>query len=215
MAQDLFEVETDPILSAYNEEDIKTFVHDLFLAFQVASRIDEAYGEGASGKTGKNIDSFKLFIQDWNKKYRDILLKFSVTSIECRLDLFIYDTIKNSANIASKMKRFKQAKLYRKNGKIELEATFECSDASTNENTLNLIQDGNLLRMIYNKEDMLNAKSPEFKLCAYYGLKNGFVREIDLKKYSQEFSFDLTAESSKGEGEGWGRRYADIVFSRN
>jgi hypothetical protein len=207
----LFEIQSEQILSGYTNEDLKTFVHDLFLIFKVFDHIDHEYYEGESILIRKDIDKYKSMIKDWNAKYRDIILKFDLGSIECSLCVFIKEEARNIVPLVKNMKGYISHKIHRKDEYTELETVFEGENEGS-ENTLNLRKEKEILQLIYCKEDMLDPKSPEFRICIYFGLKGGFEHDMNLKKYEKEFSFDLSSEETKSAGDGWSRWYPDVVF---
>lgn len=196
-----FQIETDDILKEYSHSDIKIFVYDLFLSFNILNYIDKLYGQGESNKIDSDIKKYKNFIKEWNKKYRDVILDFIVGGIECKLEIFLDCNIDYASKLISRMYRY----LRTNKSSSKLVAVFKSDEG---ENTLNLQDDKKMMKMIFLKEDMLNPKSPEFRLCTYFAMKNGFKREIDLQKYANEFSFDIDDSSD----EGWNRRYPGIEF---
>ena len=99
------------------------------------------------------------------------------------------------------MNRFKKYELYSKGGRT-LEAFFD-SRQSEGENTLTLKEEKDLLKLIYLQEHMLDPHSPEFRLCTFYAMKEGFNKDIDLQKYENDFSFFITDGIEKRSGSGW------------
>ncbi len=202
----LFEIETDPIFHGYSQQDVQAFVHDLFLVFNVLSHIDREYGEGDSPFVVRDIENFKKLTDDWNKKYRDIILRFYVTGIECRMAVYLKESRDNMLLILKRMKSFSKVKT----SGPEMEAYFQEGFENRSDNTLSLYEEKGMFKLIYLAEDMLDPKSPEFKLCTFFGLKDGYDRTISLKKYQKQFSFDNISSSLKGEG--WERRFPTVVF---
>ena len=197
-----FVIETDDILKSYSHEDIKTFVYDFFLSFNILRRLDYIYGKGKGRRLDNDIKKFRIFINDWNRKYRDIILEFIVDGIQCRLDIYLITTVSEVSKLIERMNRF--VNLQKSASKVA--ATFE---TGSGDNSLTLKSEKKMMKVIYLEEDMLNPKSPEFKLCTYFAMKNGFEKEINLQKYAEEFSFDLGEGSGEG---GWARRYPGIEF---
>ena len=209
----LFEIESEEILSVYSEEDIKIFVKDLYLTFKIFDYIDHEYFDTESIVTKKDIEKFRHMVNDWNKKYRDILLEFSLGSFECNLKVYILEKAQNILPLVKKMKGYVSSKIIKNSSGEELETIFHGSD-ERNENSLNLRKEEGRLRMIYSLEDMMTPKSPEFRLCIFFALKGGYEKEINVKRYEKEFSFDLTSQRDRTKGEGWARWYPDVVLHK-
>ena len=206
--ENLFEVETDGILREFREEDIKTFVYDLFLVFSVLEHIDQDYGSGSQNFTGKDIKKFKNLIREWNQKYKDVLLDFRTDGLSCLLKVYFKEKDLHRLDLKiRKMNRYSRSSFSEDN----YEAEFEESPDNLNTLTIECQRDYTVL--IYNKEDMLQPKSPEFRLCCYFGLAEGYEKRVDLQRYANEFSFDISTEESIEEGHSWSSRYPDIRFT--
>jgi hypothetical protein len=197
MEEDAFNIESDPILRQFHREDIRIFVQDLFLVFNILAKMDL----DQNNQTDKNISKFRSLMKEWELKYRDVILHFKSDSIECSIKIYFKDTFENAAHLIESMNRFKSMSRYT----AQLDASFE---GDKMDNTLTLKSESGLLRMIYLKEDMLRANSPEFKLCTFYAMKDGFDKSINLQKYSEAFSFDADNTDTVG----WYKSYSDIRF---
>ena len=195
-----FEVERDGILNNYKNEDIKIFVYDLFLVFDILNKLND---ENISSQLDRDIKKFKKLIDDWAIKYRDIMFELKTTDELSLRVFFKEEKLVDIIKILKDMNRFDRIQ---KVDEDELTAVFLIGGE---ENTLTLKQDNKRIRLIYLQEDMVNPKSPEFRLCIYYGLKDGFNKETDLQNYGTIFSFDIEEEY---ESESWYRRYPTIKF---
>ena len=177
----LLKIEIDGILKKFSKEDIKEFVYDLLLIFSIMDNIENNYSDG-NIQLEKDIKKFNQLIKDWNLKYQDILLKTS--GFDSGLLVYLREKqLSNLVPVIKKMNRFKEIEV----SEEKIEAFFEHNEQ---ENTLTITKKDNL-KLVYLKEDMLSPSSPEFRICIYFGLKNGFNKAIDLQNYSDEFSFDI------------------------
>ena len=179
----LLKVEIDGVLKGFSKSDIKEFVHDLFLAFSVLENIEKNYGD-LNTQLERDIKRFKQMIKDWNTKYWDIILEFCDSNTEPGLKVLLREKqLSNLVSVIKKMNRFKELDI----DEEKIEALFEYNEQ---ENTLTIKKNDNI-NLIYLREDMLDPRSPEFRICTFFGLKNGFNKEIDLQDYAEEFSFDI------------------------
>ena len=78
------------------------------------------------------------------------------------------------------------------------------------ENELTLKRSDENSELIYLQDDMMNPRSPEFRLSTFFGLHEGYDKGVDLQEYADEFSFDI---DEKYDDEGWNKRYPKMVFS--
>lgn len=180
----------EPILKEYSSEDIEIFIKDIFLVTRIAAHIDKDYGEHDNPDTENDIRKFKKLLLQWEKKYKDIVLKFKITGIECKLLIYVQDTEERLAGLLKNMKGFSRLNYHP--GKIE----GEFSEGLKVTNTVTFSMEEGMLKMIYSKEDILDEKSPEIRVCIFYGLKGGFDKTISLQDYADTFSFDLSPELS-------------------
>jgi hypothetical protein len=202
-----FEIDMEGILKEYKPEDIEIFVQDLFFVFNILQNLDHEYGETDNHEIERDLKKFKNLVKDWNNKYRDIILDFKRTQLECKIDIFIIEKdAETLASVIKGMKRFNTLNLYEK----KLDAAFQ--DIKGGENTLTFEIENRVFRLIYLKGDMLKPQSPEFRLCTYYAMKNGFEKTINLEKYKNMFSFDISTEESRQQEHGWQSRYRGINF---
>ncbi len=182
----IIEISPEEIFMGYDEEDVNIFVKELFFVFSIAQKIDNDYGEGSS-QAAKDIKKFKMLMKDWELKYRDIILDFRNDGIQCRLRCHLKDSVQAAVSIIRKMNNFEKVEI----APSKVNAIFS-SEKTKEENTVTLEVRQNTLELIYSKEDMLNPKSPEFRLCTYYAMKDGYDKKIELeKKYRDVFSFSF------------------------
>ena len=170
----------------------------------VLEKLDQDYSQGDNSQTARNIRRFKALIKDWNRKYRDILLEFSTDGIQCKLNVSFDDTMGSISAVIQKMNRFIEISTIGQ----RINAVFS-ELGKSGENTLTFESSGRLVRLVYSKEDMLRPGSPEFRICAYYALKNGFDKSIRIiESYKETFSF-----GDQTENYGWNSRW-NVKFLR-
>jgi hypothetical protein len=196
----------EEIFKGQSEKDLSVFVNEFYMVFSILEKLDKDYDQGDSVRTEKNVKKFRSLVKDWNKKYRDLLLVFSADGIQCRLTISFAEDLQGVADVIRRMNRFMEMRSF---SATRLNAVF--AEASRKgENTLTLESDGSTVTMIHSKEDMLKPESPEFRICAYYAMKDGFDRSIDLlQKYKESFSFG----SESSEKYGWNSRW-NVKFLR-
>ena len=197
-------IEPEEIFKDYNEEDLSVFVNEFYMVFNLSQSLDEDYNQGDSNRTQKNIKRFKNLIKDWNKKYRDILLEFLADGLQCRLIISFDEKLDGIVKIIKRMKRFVEIRSYTAR---RLNTVFS-EQGRRGENTLTFETDGRTVKMIYSKQDMLKPESPEFRICSYYALKNGFDKTIDIiEKYKEAFSFGSESTETYGWNSRWNVRF--------
>ncbi|MBU0758220.1 MAG: hypothetical protein KKF44_09190 [Nanoarchaeota archaeon] len=199
LLKDRMILELDGFLQNFNVKDMLTFAEDFYLVFKIYEEIEKNYGEMGTFGVQEDLGRFRKMISEWNLKYRDILLEVTTDSIECNLWVYLREkNINEIIPVLRKMKRLHSIKKL-KTSPLKIEAMFG-SVENENENSLILLEDGGRIKIIYLREDMLLPHSPEFRFAAYYAMKDGFDRRINIRKYSSEFSFHLPKATS---GCGW------------
>jgi hypothetical protein len=207
-----FEIELENIFSQYNKRDIKEFVKDLFLIFRVLRSVDREYSSSDNAEIEHDVTKFKSLIKEFNRKYRDILFEFYIDGLQCALKIYFaqrdYESI---LPIIKQMNRFIGIRRFQDH----IEGVYEnYNENNEGENCVILQKENNMLRMIFQKEDMLNAKSPEFRLCTYFAMKDGFEKSINLQKFGNEFSFQLVTDDAVEQEHSWDSRYFGVRYSR-
>lgn len=194
------------ILSGISQKDIKIFSKDFSQLLRVASEIDRYYGEWKQDIV-KYLPKFDEFIKLFNKKYKNIKVKFlkKIDNINVRV-LLNEETVKDLFNnCAVRIVGLKAIGT----------KTFGSADVSETErfaNEINKIK--NKLYLIYYLTEMgvytvflsksknekmielhweikenVNEVSPDFRICAYYALKDGYDEKIKLFDEGGTFGF--------------------------
>jgi hypothetical protein len=199
------------ILKEFDESLIESFSKDLFLVMGALSNIDSEYSEGKEDFTHE-MKHFKRLLEEWNNKYPLLKLKEHEDGIQLKMKIFINEKdMLSLAETASKIDNLtsingKNASLDSQNISNILAKTGNSIDMIYTEgdeqNSLTFEKVKKELMLVYDIEDMTNKKSPEFQICAYYGLKN-FDKSINLQRFSSLFSFDTDVSEREGKGDGY------------
>jgi hypothetical protein len=188
MAQDL--------ISELNPIDLNEFKKDFTELMRVYSGISNEYS-----KLGKDVDKyleeFKKIINLFNKKYKNINFKLKKTVEELQLKIFFKEnSVKDVfVNVASKLNGLKaigtsdfdqakteEADKFSKeldNAKNKLFISYFDKELDT----VFLEQYKKEIELHYGDE-IKNENSPEFKLCAYYAVKEGISKINVYEKLS-------------------------------
>jgi hypothetical protein len=193
-----FEIEIDGILSEYDRKSLKTFVLDFFLVFTLIDLINQEYNNLDDIKINKDIKKFNNLIQQWNYKYKNLILTFEETDFENILNIYVNEKDFDSVcETMKKMNRLISCEIFEN----KIIAVFE-DFHEDREKELILKKKDFSLKLLYLQQDMVDPKSPEFRLSAYYALKE-IDKSIDLQQYSNEFSFALKPKLIKETQYGW------------
>jgi hypothetical protein len=206
------------IIDTLNKREITIFYKDLDQVLRVTTGINKDYG-----RLDKNLDNYmkdyKKLINLFNKKYPNLNLKFKTTLEELKLDI-LFKTEKNVKDIfinaASKIIGLKSVgaknigtadvadperfsnEVERIDDKVNISYYDENIGASTILLEFNKKQ--KKVEIHYNLDTVIEKTSPEFKLIAYYALKDGFKKKIDVFQEGAKFGFlDLLNQEEKKE----------------
>ncbi|MEK6942513.1 MAG: hypothetical protein AABX00_00435 [Nanoarchaeota archaeon] len=192
------------ILSEFNSNDVSHFKKDAMQMVKVGIEIDRYYGEGHHDLDAF-IPKYEKLIQLFNKKYKGIAIKTKKTSDSFRTRLFAKskDIKEFFAESASKIQGlraigktgFNQADSSNTEAfvaLIESLADFlfvSYADPDRGTSTLAVFYDKKekMAEINYNPEDMMNENSASFKVFAYYALKSGIDRKIDILAEASTF----------------------------
>ena len=205
------------ILSEFNLSDIAHFKKDFSQMIKVGAEIDRYYGE-AQTDLDTLIPKFEKLAEKFNKKYKGLKIKTKKSLDRFKARLFvkekdIKDFFANSASKIPGLKAvgrtgFNQVDL----SEVEKFARFldslmdkvylSYADAESGTSTLAAALDRKekMVEIIYNPVDLINGKSSVFKVCAYYALKQGFDKKIEIYGDASTFGFfNLLDEIEKRE----------------
>ena len=210
------------ILSAYSNSEVNTFQKDLSQITRVAVGIDKHFGEGKF-TVDSQIEKFENLIGDFNKKYKGakIKLKKGVDTIKVKFFIRQKDVKEFFAESASKLQGLRSVGRSNPNqinvSDAEQFAGFLDSiidklflsylDVDNGICSFGAILDRNekMIELQFSPVEVVNENSAVFKVCAFYALKSGMDRKIDIYNEASTFGFsNLLNEIEKRE---WLEKY--------
>ena len=202
------------LLDPLSRKDVNTFKKDFTQLIKLAAGMDMDYRESS-----KDIDiympRYKTLIKLFNKKYPGLFLKITKTTEELKLRIFIKDekNVKdifiNSASRIAGLKSIGAESLGAANigsdrfnkeiDKIEnnVQISYYEPDLGSTAIILEYDKKTKMVELFYNIKDATNESNPEFKLCAFYALKQGYDNKIELSVKGDEFAFNDWSEEAK------------------
>ena len=205
------------ILSEFSSSDINNFKKDFTQMIKVGAEIDRYYGE-AQHDLDILIPKFEKLAEQFNKKYKGIKIKTKKTIEHFKVALFIKskDVKEFFAETASKISGLKSVGRTNFNqldvSDVDKFARFLESlldkiyisyiDPEMGTSTIAAVLNRNekMIEIIYNPVEIMNENSAGFKICAFYALKNGFDKKIDIYGDASTFGFsNLLDEIEKRE----------------
>jgi hypothetical protein len=204
------------ILDTVNSRDLIVFKKDFIEMMRVAFGMDKDYGT-ASEDLNFYLPKYKKLIQLFDKKYKNLNLKLKRTEEELKLRIYVKekDVISVFNNVASKIAGLKSIG-------VTGFGVADVSDPQKFSSELNLAKDklyisyyeaesgSNTIYIEYDKKQKMvevhydpkaigKGQSPEFRLIAYYAMKE-FDKKIDLLHESSRFGFsDLLTHDERKE----------------
>ncbi len=183
----------EDIISTLDSRNFNEFKKDFSELIRVTSGINEEYS-----KLGKEIDKykaeFKKLINLFNKKYKNIVIRLRPTAEELKLRVFIKEKgVKDVfLNVASKLNGLRAIGADEV-GKASIEETDRFSkelDKVRNKMFISYFEEGSsgTIFLEHYKKGMVelhcdigecNERSPEFRLCGYYAVKDG-VNKVEI-----------------------------------
>ena len=194
------------ILSEFNPADINIFKKDFIQMIKVGAELDRYYGE-AKHDLDALIPKFEKLTEQFNKKYKGIKIKSKKTieNFNVRVFVKVKDIKEFFAESASKIPGLKSVGRTNFN-QIEISdaekfASFLDSildkiyisyiDPESGTSTVAAILDSKekMIEIIYSPVEMMNDNSASFRICAFYALKNGFYKKIEVYGSASTFGF--------------------------
>lgn len=194
------------LLSGFNSVDIEHFKKDFVQMIKVGAEIDRCYGE-AKHDLDTLIPKFEKLTEKFNQKYKGIKIKNKKTIENFKVRLFIKakDAREFFADSASRIAGLKSVGKTNFNqvdvGEAEKFAKFLDSmqdkiyisylDPESGTSTIAAVLDRNekMIELIYNPIELMNENSAGFKLCAFYALKQGYDKNIEVYDEATTFGF--------------------------
>ena len=205
------------ILSEFNSSDISHFKKDFIQMINVGAEIDRYYGE-AQHDLDILIPKYEKLAEQFNKKYKGIKIKTkkAIDSFKVKVFVKVKDVKEFFADSASRIPGLKSVGRTNFN-QIEISETekfarfldsildkiyISYSDPETGTSTIAAVYDRNekMIELIYNSVEVMNDNSACFRICAFYALKNGFDKKIEIYGDASTFGFsNLLDEIEKRE----------------
>ena len=193
------------ILDTISARDLKLFKKDFREITRIAFGMDKIYGE-----VHRDFDFYKpkydKLIKSFDKKYKNLNLKLKRTEEELKLRIFIKEksVVDVFNKVACKIAGLKSigergfgiadvsetAKFSEELGRVKEKLYLSYYEAESGSNTIYL-EYNKKVKMVeahYNLKAIRECKTPEFKLIAYYALKE-FDKKIDLLTPASKFGF--------------------------
>ena len=194
------------ILSAFSASDVAQFSKDFSQLLRVGAEIDRYYG-----KSHHDLDfmlpKFEKLIELFNKKYKGLKLKTRKTVEHCKTRLFVKerDVKQFFADSASKIPGLKAVGRSSPSqvevSNVEEFARFLDSlldkiqisylDPEAGTSTVSAVLDRSekMLEILYELKEITNENSASFKIAAFYALKEGANKKIDIYGEAATFGF--------------------------
>ncbi|HLD89124.1 MAG TPA: hypothetical protein VI894_02875 [Candidatus Nanoarchaeia archaeon] len=198
-----------PLFSKIPHEFIEEFKLDFLPLVRMTKELDKEFGE-AEEEIVYNLPKYKMYVALFNKKYRWVYVKFIETNEGFQLRLYIKGekNVKDAfLNAASKI----EGVLAIGAESLERDSVFDQNELELElmqiRDRIHILYSGNasillrldkmekLVELCYDQKTILNERGPEFKLFAYYALRDGYDRKINLRDVAGAFS---TAASGVG-----------------
>lgn len=201
------------LLDSIEKMAVHEFKKDFVEIIRVALGMDKYYGD-SKVDISKHLEDYESLIKRFNDKYPGLFLKVVRTSEDLKLKILIKN-VKNIQEVfsnAAKITGIKSIGL-ESFGEVDIDnpqlaATLEKAkdrlyisyyDADKGSNTIFIeySEKDKMIEVMYEKSDMIDDKSPEFKLCAFYAVKEGYDQSIGLTEHWAKFGFLDYLESTE------------------
>jgi len=193
------------LLDSFGKKEKRDFARDFKQMIRVAVGMNKYYGWCKEDITKYRKEYDKL-IEMFNKKYKGIFMKLAAKADGLELKVFFRKEtdMKGVFSNASKIIGIKAIGLEGFGevdvGSPELQETLSRAkeqlyisyyDAESGSSTIliEFSKKEKMVELIYDIEGMENEKSPEFKLCIFYGIKEGYEPGIDIIGEEAKFGF--------------------------
>ena len=194
------------VLAEFNTIEINQFKKDFTQMIKVGAEIDRYYGE-AQHDLDTLIPKFEKLTEKFNKKYKAIKIKTKKTIENFKVRIFVKernakDFFANSASRipglksvgrtnfnqidvadAEKFARFLDSLL----DKIFI--SYVDPESGTSTIAAEFDRKEKMIELIYNPVEIMNENSAGFKICAFYALKQGYDKKIEIYGDASTFGF--------------------------
>ena len=205
------------ILSEFNSGDINIFKKDFTQMIKVGAEIDRYYGE-AHHDLDILIPKYEKLAEQFSKKYKGLKIKAKKTIEHFQVRIFIKarDIKEFFADSASRISGLKSVGRANFN-QIEISdaekfarfldslldkifISYTGSESGASAVAAALDRSEKMIEIIYSPAEIMNENSAGFKICAFYALKHGFDKKIEIYGNASAFGFsNLLDEIEKRE----------------
>ena len=205
------------LLSEFNSADVAMFKKDFLQLIKAGAEIDRYYGE-AHHELDILIPKFEKLAEQFNKKYKGIRIKTKKTLEYFKVRVFlkgkdIKEFFAGSASRIAGLKSVGRANFNQIDvGEVEKFARFldslldkifiSYADSESGTSTIAATYSRNekMIEIIYNPDEIMNENSAGFKVCAFYALREGYDKKIEIYGDASTFGFsNLLDEIEKRE----------------
>lgn len=206
------------ILSEFDASDINNFNRDFTQMVKVGMEIDRYFTESQQHDLGEFIKKFSKLAAQFNKKYNGMKIRTKKDIGAFKMALLvnakgIKEFFAESASRISGLKSigggdFNQIdagdpeNLRKFTDSLKEKVFLTYADPQSGSGTVIAIWDKNeeMVELAYSPEDIFNSNSATFRLCAFYALKGGYDKKIDIYEEACTFGFsNLLDEAEKRE----------------
>jgi len=206
------------ILSGISQKDIKIFSKDFSQLLRIASEIDRYYGEWHND-IDKYLSKLDNFVKLFNKKYKNLKVKVlkKIDGIDTMI-LLNEKTIKDLFNkCASRIiglkaigtKNFGNAEVTETEKfaneieriKDKLYLTYYLPEVGMYSVFLSKGKNEKMVELHWDKKESIIEVSPDFRICAFYALNDGFNKKVNL--FDEGATFGFTNLFNKKEAGQW------------
>jgi len=194
------------ILSEYGPSDVREFKKDFIQMIRVGAEIDRYYGE-AQHDLDTLIPKFEKLTEQFNKKYKGLRIKTkkNIDSYKVMIFLKARDVKEFFAESASRIPGLKavgrtnfsqvdisDAEKFARFLDSPLDKVYISyldPESGTSTVAAEFDHKERMIEIIYDPVEISNENSAGFKLCAFYALKNGYDRKIEIYGDAATFGF--------------------------
>ena len=194
------------ILSEFSPQEISHFKKDFMQVVKVGAEIDRYYGE-AKQDLDTFMPKFEKLVQEFNKKYKGVKIKTKKGIDYFKARVFVNEkSIKEFfANSASRIVGLKSVGISNFSqvdvSDAEKFAVFldtlldkvyiSYLDQESGTSTITAVYDSSqrMVEIIYSPSEFTHETSAGFRICAYYALKQGFNKKMEIYGDASTFGF--------------------------
>ena len=185
------------LLESINKSDLAKFKKDFYEVLRVSAGVDREYTRGIY--SNEDLKKYKELIKQFSLKY-SLKLKIDKTLDSIQLKIFfpekkLDEFFKNAAARLPGLSHIgintfnefpiAQAEAVMSKVKDKLTLSYYTPESGTN----NIYFELNSEVEIFYDKAILETQNPEFKICAFYALKEGIKTDIDIYNLASSFGF--------------------------